>query len=83
MIIQLYPNEDKFEFEHGDNAVKWVKATPEQAIVFSTLDWLMCSEVDAKNAEIDCDFDIADEGIQGAYKIAWMLLEEYQGEVEV
>lgn len=80
MIIELYPNEEKFEFEHGDDHVLWVKISNEQYEKFKAFDWLICCEVDSN---VHPDYDISKEGLYGLFRIVNMMLENLQGEVQV
>lgn len=75
MIIQLYPNEEKFEFEHDDEHVMWVNGTQEQLDVLSSIDWLVCAVIDVDEDAAGIDFDIHTHGISGAFMIANLMLE--------
>lgn len=81
MIIELYPNDEKFEFEHGDEHALWVNATQEQIEVLSSMDWLICSEIDGDPVHMHVDFDISDQGVGAAFNIANLMLTKIQGEV--
>lgn len=83
MIIQLYPNEEKFEFEHDDDHVMWINGTQEQLDVLSSIDWLICSVIDVNEDANGIDFDISSKGVSAAFLIANLMLENLQGEVQV
>lgn len=80
MIIELYPNEEKFEFEHGDDHVLWVKISNDQYEKFKAFDWLICCEVDSN---VHPDYDISNEALHGVFRIVNMMLQNLQGEVQV
>jgi hypothetical protein len=69
MIVQLYPNVEVFEFEHGDEHCLWVNATNEQIEVLSSMDWLICS-INIKEDYDILDFDISELDISAAFSIA-------------
>lgn len=86
MIVQLYPNDEAFEFEHGDEHVLWVDATQEQIEVLLSMDWLICTLVDPQfwdevSEDAGIDYDITLHGVSGAFNIANIMLSKLQGEV--
>lgn len=71
-LIQLYPNEDYFGFEHGDEHVTWVYANPSQIKIFENAPWLICSEVTTKTSVDDTpgvDFHISGKDDSAAFLI--------------
>jgi hypothetical protein len=91
MIIQLYPNENELKVdEHGDEHVYWLRVNDEQSAFFSSLSWLIASKIDLEGASyfegetyFNVDYDIYDEGLGAAFRVANDLLSYYQGEAIV
>lgn len=85
MIIQLYPNEKELRLdEHGDQHVCWLRVNDEQSAFFSSLSWLILTQIDLEGeVGISVDYDIYDEGIGAALRVANDLLNQYQGETIV
>lgn len=85
MIIQLYPNEKNIKLDqYGDEHVYWIRANDEQSALFSSLSWVILNKIDLDNElSLHVDYDIYDEGIGAAMRVANELLQKYQGEVYV
>lgn len=75
-VLQLYPNEDVFGFEHGDEFVYWVAVNENQKSIITAIDWLMCSEVDiAPHLMVDdIDYDISNGGVGEALNVLNQIL---------
>lgn len=78
MIIELYPNVEKFGLEHSDDYVMFVACTEEQATIFATIDWIISNQIIAKfdvnSLEGFIDRDISNDGIGAAYGVVSELL---------
>jgi len=73
MIIELYPNVEKFGLEHSDDYVMFVACTEEQATIFSTIEWI--NLVPFKDGGVGfIDRDISNDGIGAAYSVVSELL---------
>jgi hypothetical protein len=70
-ILQLYPNEDVFGFEHGDEFVYWVAVNDNQKSIITAINWLMCSEIDVHE---NIDYDISNGGIGEALNVLNQIL---------
>lgn len=73
MIIELYPNVEKFGLEHSDDYVMFISCTEEQATVFSTIEWLSLVQIEDGGVGF-IDRDISNDGIGAAYGVVSELL---------
>lgn len=73
MIIELYPNVEKFGLEHSDDYVMFVNCTEEQATIFSTIEWVNSVEL-IPQYEMAVDRDISSDGVGAAYGVVSELL---------
>ncbi|MFN7096181.1 MAG: hypothetical protein ACK4PR_01270 [Gammaproteobacteria bacterium] len=85
MIIQLYPNQNELKIDdHGDEHVYWLCVNDEQAAFFSSLSWLILTQIDLEGKTyFNVDYDIYDEGLGAAFRVANDILTTYQGETIV
>lgn len=81
IVLQLYPNEEVFGFEHGDEYVYWIVINEEQMKVFAEINWLVCSVISIKISEDGIDFDISEGDVGQALQVLDKILVKLTEEV--
>ena len=60
MIVQLYPNEEFFGFEHGDEYVSTAEVSESQLETLQAQPWLICTELDIDCLKPETSYEVVD-----------------------